>query len=207
MKINLHLAKLTKEVNQRMKRKLVMVAALALFLTSLIPGAALAASNDSQHQDIFASGVITGISEGELSAAGKSDQWKVAEREIYGEFLSGDLQGDFVMVYKANVSLPDQSGTLSGTLFTQQCDFGVNGTIDPVVFNGEWYMPPDPDNGFVGIPYLELTVTGNWYYKGGGILFNGDFDAWLKFIPTPDGHVLQIVDSSFTMIGKCDFRQ
>jgi len=190
-----------------MKMKLIMIAILALFLTSLIPGSALAASSDNSYQEFFASGIITGISEGTLSAAGKSDQWKVAEREIYGEFLSGDLQGDFVMVYKANVSLPDQSGTLSGTLFTQQYDFEVNGTIDPVVFNGEWYMPPDPDNRFWGIPYLELAVTGNWSYKGGGILLNGDFHAWLKFIPTPDGHVLQIVDSSFTMIGKYDFRQ
>jgi len=191
----------------KMKMKLIMIATLALFLTSLMPGSALAASSDSSYQEFFASGVITGISEGEMSASGNSDQWKVVEREIYGEFFSGDLQGDYVMVYTANVSLSDQSGTLSGTLFTQQYEFKVNGNIEPVVFNGEWYMPPDPDNGIAGIPYLELIVIGNWAYKGGGILLNGDFDAWLKFIPTPDGHVLKVVDSLFTMIGKCDLRQ
>ncbi len=172
------------------KRMLFISLALVLVLTVLIPGAALAAKS----QPFYAAGAITGIEDtvvGENAfPAGESGRWRVIDREITGQ-LSGDVSGDFVMNYRANVELATQAGNLHGNLVVDDASFKVNGKIQPLE------MVPTP----LGIDLPKLTITGHWNLDGKGP-GNGDFEAWVIFVPDEYGHVVMIIASSFIMEGK-----
>ena len=95
------------------------------------------------------------------------------------------------MTYKANVELATQAGNLHGTLETGAYTFRVNGKIQPlemVPISPEIYLP-------------KLTINGQWTLTDGA-RGQGDFEAWVLFIPTPEGHVGTIIASSFTMTGN-----
>jgi hypothetical protein len=174
-----------------MKRRILFLSlALVLLLTVLIPGAALAA----KPQPFNATGSINGIEDtvvGENAfPAGESGRWRVIDREIYGE-LAGDVNGGFVMNYRANVELATQAGNLHGDMTVGDTAFKVNGKIQPLE------MVPTP----LGFDLPKLTITGHWNLDGKGP-GNGDFEAWVIFIPDEYGHVVMIVASSFVMEGQ-----
>jgi len=170
-----------------MKRRLLLISlVLVLILTALVPATALAA----RPQSFYTAGEITYVSPGEVLPAGESGRWRVIERELRGELLSEDISGPFTMTYKANVELATQAGNLHGTLETGDYTFRVNGKVQPLEI-----VPIAP-----GIYLPKLTINGNWTL-GDGARGNGEFDAWVIFIPE-GGHVGTIVASSFTMDGK-----
>jgi len=174
-----------------MKRRMLFISlALVLVLTVLIPGAALAAKS----QPFYAAGVITGIEDTVIGdnafPAGESGRWRVVDREITGQ-LSGDVSGDFIMNYRANVELATQAGNLHGDLVMDGASFKVNGKIQPLE------MVPTP----LGIDLPKLTITGHWNLDGKGP-GNGNFEAWVIFVPDEYGHVVMIIASSFVMEGK-----
>jgi len=178
------------------KRLLFISLALALVLTILVPATALAA----KPVPLEASGTINYISPGAVFPAGNSDRWRVAERELTGE-LSGDISGDFTMTYKANVeSVVTQAGNLHGTLEAGDYVLKVNGKIQPLEFVG-WYIPPGTPGYPDGVPYLKITISGHWAFTEGA-RGQGEFDAWVIFIPTSEGHVGYIVNSAFDLSGQ-----
>jgi len=171
-----------------MKRRLLFISlTLALVLTTLMPSAAVAAKPAS----FGASGIITYISPGTVFPAGESGRWVVVERELSGTFLSGDIDGDFTMTYKANVELSTQAGNLHGTLETGPYVLKLNGKIQPLE------MVPTP----LGIELPKLTIYGRWTFTDGA-RGQGNFEAWVIFIPTPEGHVQSIVASALNLTGK-----
>ena len=152
-----------------------------------MPAVALAAKPAS----FAASGTITYISPGTVFPAGESGRWRVVERELSGTFLSGDINGNFTMAYKANVELSTQAGNLHGTLEAGPCILKLNGKIQPLE------IVPTP----LGIDLPKLTINGHWTFTDGA-RGQGDFEAWAIFIPTPEGHVGTIVASAFNLTGK-----
>ena len=171
-----------------MKKRLLFVSlALALVLTTLMPAAALAAKPVS----FDASGIVTCISPGTVFPAGESGRWVVAERQLSGTFLSGDIDGDFTMTYKANVELSTQAGNLHGTLKVGSHVLKLNGSIQPLE------MVPTP----FGIDLPKLTINGRWTFTNGA-QGGGEFDTWVIFIPTPEGHVGSIVASALNLTGN-----
>ncbi|MCK4863347.1 MAG: hypothetical protein KAS25_03575 [Dehalococcoidales bacterium] len=174
-----------------MKRRMLFISlALVLVLTMLIPGTALAV----KPQPFYAAGVITGIEDTVIGdnafPAGESGRWRVVGRDITGQ-LSGDVSGSFVMTYKANVELATQAGNLQGNLVMDDASFKVNGKIQPLE------IVPTP----LGIDLPKLTITGHWNLDGKGP-GNGDFEAWVIFVPDEYGHVVMIIASSFIMEGN-----
>jgi len=164
---------------------------LALLLT--IPGTALGqGQGKGKPQSLAATGTIDSISPGNVLPAGESGRWRVVERELDGELYEGDISGDFHMAYKANVELETQAGNLHGTLKIGEYVLKVNGKIEPLEFEG-WLEP--------GIPLYKLTISGHWTFIEGAT-GQGTFDAWVIFIPTPEGHIYAITSSSFTLDGK-----
>jgi len=162
--------------------------ALALVLTALMPVATLAAKPVS----FDTSGIVTQISPGTVFPAGESGRWIVVERELCGTFLSGNINGDFTMTYKANVKLSNQAGNLHGTLKSGPYVLKLNGKIQPLE------IVPTP----LGIDLPKLTITGHWTFTDGA-QGNGNFDVWVIFIPTPEGHVGSIVASALSLTGNC----
>ena len=169
------------------KRTLFVSLALTLVLTTLMPAAALAAKPVS----FDASGIVTSISPGTVFPAGKSGRWVVVERQLSGIFLSGDINGDFTMAYKANVELSNQAGNLHGTLKAGSHVIKLNGSIQPLE------MVPTP----FGIDLPKLTINGRWTFTNGA-QGGGTFDTWVIFIPTPEGHVGSIVASGLNLTGN-----
>jgi len=177
-----------------MKRRTLLISlVLVLILTALAPATALAA----KPQSFYAAGKITYISPGEVLPAGESGRWRVIERELRGELLpeveglETDISGPFTMTYKANVELATQAGNLHGILEIGDYTFRVNGKIQPLEI-----VPIAP-----GIYLPKLAINGHWTL-GDGARGNGEFDAWVVFVPDAYGHVAYIVASSFTMDGK-----
>lgn len=179
-----------------MKRRLLFISlALALVLTTLMPSLVLAAKPVA----FKAGGIITDISPGNVLPAGKLDEdtgnsasgrWRVVEREIRGT-LSGDIGGDFLFTYKANVELATQAGNFHGTLGVGDYTMKVEGESLPIEFAG-WYGP---------YPLFTLTLEGNWTFIDGAN-GNGVLDASATFVPTPAGHIAFIVASDFTLTGQ-----
>jgi len=95
------------------------------------------------------------------------------------------------MTYRANVELATQAGNLHGTLETGDYACKVNGKIEPLGFVEMW----------PGVYLPKLTINGHWTFTNGA-RGNGDFEAWVIFIPDEYGHVATIVASSFVMDGK-----
>jgi len=192
-----------------MKKKLLCIILVAsLALSVVMPGTALAAKGKA-FDDFEATGVITGISPGDVLEAGNSGRWRVLEREITG-VLGGDVEGIFTMTYKANVLLATQAGNLHGTLEVDGNIFKVRGKIQPLqMVNGyfdaaaeEWvpllFGTEFPEGS--GIYWLpRIDVEGSWTLDG--TQGNGTFTGWAIFVPV-NGHVGPIVASSFTMDGK-----
>ena len=186
-----------------MKRKILFISlVLALMLTALVPAAALAA----KPQTFYAAGAIDYIEAtvvGENAfPAGNSGRWRVVDREIAGE-LSGDVNGSFIMTYKANVESADtQAGSFHGVLDVGEYSFKVNGKTQPVEVIA-WVVPGQ-------IPYLlQLTMDGHWTAQGtrgngvfsGAVVFEPD---WVLLEQTGQVHVGAIHPemSPFTMTGK-----
>lgn len=195
-----------------MKKKVVLILlTLVLVLAFSMPTVALAKAPVA----LNANGVIASIDEGTVFPAGNSGRYVVASRTILGT-LTGDINGDFTLNYKANVELATQAGNLHGTLQTASTSLEVNGTIQPLqLYYGNiyyfygWYYSSNfgwvrlyyvPDVGVVPLFYLE--INGHWTALDGA-KGNGDFTASVIFVPTPDGHVAFVVPGSqLTMTGK-----
>jgi hypothetical protein len=172
------------------RRSLFISLVLVMMLTVLAPATALAA----KPQSFYAEGGINYIEDTIIGdnafPAGDSGRWRVVGREIGGE-LSGDISGSFLMTYKANVELATQAGNLHGTLESGDYACTVNGKIEPLGFVEMW----------PGVYLPKLTINGHWTFTNGA-RGNGDFEAWVIFIPDEYGHVVMIVASSFVMDGK-----
>lgn len=67
----------------------------------------------------------------------------------------------------------------------------VNDKITPLE------MVPTP----YGFDLPMLSISGQWNIVG-GTPGSGTYEAWLIFVPTPDGHVGYIPFSSFNLTGK-----
>lgn len=167
-------------------RRLFIGLALVLVWSTLMPVTALAA----KPAPFSADGIVTYITPGTVHPAGESGKWVVVERELGGTFLSGDIDGDFTIAYKANVELSTQAGNLHGTLKTGTYDLKLNGKIQSLE------MVPTP----LGIDLPKLAIKGNWTFTNGA-QGTGNFDVWVIFIPTPEGHVGRIVASNLNLTG------
>jgi len=179
-----------------MKRKLLpFCLCLTLLLSAMTPLAALAAPP----ANFSASGNINYISPNSLSQispAGKSGRWIVFERELGGT-LSGDINGDFVLTYRANVD-ENQAGSLTGSLSLGDGSYltrlsGKSQPLEMVYFEPfQTYLP-------------RVAISGSWTFIK-GTQGNGDFDAWFIFIPEIDAdgniHIGPIVASAFELTGK-----
>lgn len=179
-----------------MKRRFLLISLfLALVLTVLTPVAALAA----KPVHFSTSGNIAYISPSYLSEilpAGKSGRWVVHERELGGS-ISGDISGDFVLTYRANVD-ENQAGSLAGTLTVGDGSFiikvsGKSQPLEMVYFEAfQTYLP-------------KMSINGHWTFIEGA-QGTGSFEAWFVFIPEIDEHgnvhVGQIVDSALELTGK-----
>ncbi|OGO23599.1 MAG: hypothetical protein A2144_14295 [Chloroflexi bacterium RBG_16_50_9] len=174
-----------------MKKLILISLMLSLILSALVPATALAAKPQSFHTD----GVISGIEDTVIGdnafPAGNSGRWRVIDRQIEGELLSGDITGSFLMNYKANIELATQAGNLHGTLETNEYSFKINGKIQPLEM-----VPIAPE---VYLP--KLTFNGHWTLVDGA-QGQGEFNGWVIFIPDEYGHVVSIIASSFIMHGK-----
>ncbi len=184
------------------KRVLFISLVLALLLATLSPVTAFAKEKQANFE---ADGEIVFISPGSSYQLGNSGMWRVIQREIYGN-VSGDVNGGFVMVYDGIFALETQAGAFQGTMTVSDTDatydFKVNGRTAPYEFKGEWYIEPGVHPDYPnGVPLLELSINGTWLLSRGSD-GHGKFNAWFKFIPTADGHILGIVDSTFSMDGK-----
>ena len=177
-----------------MKKRILFISlTLALIVMVLTPATAVAV----KPQSFYAAGAIVDIEDTVIDdnvfPAGNSGRWRVVDREIAG-VLSGDVNGDFILTYKANIeSGLTQAGNLHGNLVVEGYDFKVNGKIQPLelvpvnLFNEVYYLP-------------KLTIGGHWSLQGAG--GNGEFSGWVIFIPDAAGHVDVIVASFFVMEGK-----
>ena len=178
----------------KLKRLLFISLALALALTALAP-ATVSADKDEQLVPFNATGDITGITSGTAFPAGNSGWWRVVERQIFGT-VSGDIAGDFTMTYKGVFKLATQEGNLNGMLMVEgdrSYVLKVNGKSEPLEF-----VPAQTPYGIISLP--RLTIHGHWTFteEAPG---NGNFDAWVIFIPANGGHVGDIIASAFTMTG------
>ena len=181
-----------------MKRRLLFISlALAVLTTTSLGAAALAANS----VPFSASGTVSTISDGDVFPAGESGRWVVAERELTGT-LSGDINGDFTMTYKANVELETQVGRLHGTLEVGSYLLKVNGEIESCTQVGVIYWEVAPGY-WMDMPKLKLTLNGHFTFTKGA-QGNGDFDAEVVFVPTLDGHVDTVFpdESAINMTGK-----
>jgi len=109
---------------------------------------------------------------------------------LNGTFLSGGIEGDFTLTYKANVELLTQAGNLHGTLEANPYALKLNGKIQPLE------MVPT----VFGIDLPMLTIKGKWTFANGA-KGSGDFNVWVIFIPTPEGHVGSIIASEVSLTG------
>lgn len=164
-----------------------LIGVCAVVLALLSPSVARAAAP----APFSAGGVILGISDGAVKPAGASGRWVVAERELVGNFDTGDLSGGFTLTYKANVELLTQAGALHGSV---QLDSGevlnLNGSIQPIemVQMGPYWLP-------------KLSMTGHWNFTSGA-QGQGTFAAWAIVIPDIYGHILYIPFSDFSLTGQ-----
>ena len=177
-----------------MKERKVFLISLALYLSLIL--AAPVSTLAAKPVDFSASGTIYSISVGDVLPAGNSGRWVVQERELLGS-ISGDINGDFVLNYKANVD-ENQAGNLVGKLTVGQdsCIINVNGKSQPIDF--VWF---EAFNTFLP----KLSINGHWTFIKGA-QGKGDFEAWFVFIPQIDEqgnvHIGQIVDSALELTGK-----
>jgi len=172
---------------REMKNKLFFISfALAFLLAISIWATALAV----KPIPFSASGTISSISPGDVFPAGKSGRWVVADRKLTGT-LSGDINGSFTATYRANVELETQAGTLYGTLEAGPYVLRVNGESRPL------QMVPTS----FGFELPMLTIYGSWIIIDGA-QGQGNFDAWVVFISTPEGHVDYILDSHIYLTGE-----
>ncbi len=169
---------------------------LALTLILLIPAEIQA----MKPVEFNAQGTINSISnppDAVVIPAGESLRWMVLERDIIGS-ISGDIEGDFTITYKANVDL-SQAGIFQGMLIVDEGSYEIemNGKSQPFEIVGSITNPYPPPTS---IPILRITISGNWNFISGA-RGQGEFEASFDFIPTPDNHIAYIVDSEFTLTG------
>lgn len=171
-----------------MKKRLAFISLfMALIILVSMPASTLAA----KPVPFGTTGVVTYLSPGTVFPAGESNRWVVVERELQGTFLSGDINGNFTMAYTANVKLATQAGNLHGTLKSGAFVFKLTGKILPLE------LVPTP----IGVNLPKLTINGHWTATD-GTQGEGSFEAWVIFIPTPDGHVGSIVASGINLSGS-----
>ncbi|MBN1190202.1 MAG: hypothetical protein JXA46_10650 [Dehalococcoidales bacterium] len=171
-----------------MKRILILSVVLALVLSLVLPSVAMA---KPPGKEFYAQGEMYQITIGDVKQLGNG-LWLVKNREIFGKFVNGDLEGlPFTITYDGIFELETQAGDFHGKLNAGRNKYQIKGTVEPYQFL-EWY---DKANF---IPILSLDISGRWI----GNEAKGTFNAFVKFIPTPEGHVGYIFeDSCFTMTG------
>ena len=158
-----------------------------------------------QTEPFSATGQITFIDAGVVKPAGKSGRFVVQERHVEGT-LVGDINGDFLMTYMANVPITTQSGQLHGTL-----DISDNsGTTNIARFQatssiGLTPLSCDSPDGKTCIETLQgkfvpgLWINGTFTEGGQGY---GLVSAWI--VPELDfeEHIRGIVGGQLTIGGQ-----
>ena len=185
-----------------MKKKILMVGlVLALALGVVAPVPALAA----KPADFGASGVITDVSQGDIFPAGNSGRWIVDERQMFGT-ISGDVNGEFILTYAANVELETQAGSFHGTLEIGSLLVQVRGKSQLI---GPRHPGPEIPTPYGLTPTIirVLETTGGWTFGKGGT-GNGDYYGLTVVLIAAagplEGHILTIDpdNSYFTMTGQ-----
>ncbi len=165
--------------------RLFLAAIMVLAGTVMVPGVVNAAP-----ESFSTSGSITDISAANEQPAGNSGRFVVYERTATGFFNDGDLDGPFSMIYKANVELATQAGTMSGKLTSGSFTFAVSGKSQPI----SWFSV---DGGMIG------QLSGRWNSSTQKVDGEGTFTSNILFIPTPDGHISRVLPGSFfSMTGQ-----
>jgi len=200
------------EVYKIMKKRVLFIGlALTFAMTIIMPTAVTAKGLEDFHAD----GKVVAIDEGNVVAAGQSGRWIVKDRHLYGYFISGDMEGTFVMTYHANIqSTTTQAGNLQGVLVAGECELNVTGTASPAVpIDNETGLPVlSPDvyiDGTLGVVAdFLLEIDGSWAMKKESIgngTFEADIVAQICFDQTSEDY-LHIVgfkedDSYFSLDG------
>lgn len=161
----------------------------------------------AQTEPFSATGQITSIDAGEVKPAGKSGRFVVQERHVEGT-LTGDINGEFLMTYTANVPITTQSGQLHGTL-----DMSDNsGTTYVARFQATSSMGLTPlgcdtSDGITCIGASEgnfvpgLLINGTLTFTEGSQGY-GMISAWIVPELDPEGHILGVVGSQITIGGQ-----
>jgi len=114
----------------------------------------------------------------------------VVEREL-GATMAGSINGPLTLNYHAMIeSIFTQAGSMSGKLVAGDYSLKMDGAIEPLAWLGTPFASP-----------AQLTMSGDWKFLG-GTQGSGTFTAWAIFIPTPEGHVGQILYSGIAMTGQ-----
>lgn len=185
-----------------MKRKILLLGlVLTLILTVVMPTTALAAKPVA----FTANGTITAVTSGDVFPAGNSGRWVVDERQMFG-VITGDIAGDFVLTYAANVDLETQAGSFHGTLEIDSLLFKVRGKSQLI---GPGFPGPivETPYGPTTTEIRTLETAGGWTLTKGA-KGTGDYYGLatvLIAVGGPlDGHILYVVPgaSGFTMTGQ-----
>lgn len=185
-----------------MKKKIIILGlVLALTLVLVAPVPALAA----KPADFGASGIITDVSQGDIFPAGNSGRWVVDERQMFGT-IEGDVNGDFILTYAANVELETQAGSFHGTLEINSLLFKVRGKSQ-LVGPCSYYGIVDTPYGPVPTNICTLETSGGWTLIQGA-KGTGDYYGLATVLIATDcpleGHIVYVVPgaSGFEMTGQ-----
>ncbi len=182
-----------------MKKLWILGLVLALAVTLLLPSVAMAAGPDN----FTAQGALTAIDNGNVNEL-SDGQWLVTERHIQGKFIksvqgkSNKINGDFTITYGGIFDLDTQAGNFKGKMESRSVALAINGSTQPLALAD--IAVPDGLGGTMIIKLPKLTISGDWTGVQ-GLKAEGEFNAYIVFIPTPDNHVGTIVKSEFSIIG------
>ncbi len=160
---------------------------LALALTIIAPvpvGAAPRLASFEAHA------TIDEITTGTVSPL-YGDWWLVSNREVIGT-MSGDICGDYALVYQGVFQLLSQAGVLRGNLDVGTYQMQVRAATQPL----EMVFVPE-----YGVELPRLTISGAFTFQD-GTSGAGTINASAVLLLDTGGHVLGIVSSEVTLQGK-----
>lgn len=152
-------------------------------------------------EPLVAAGSINSITEGDVSAAGKSGRFVVKAREVGGWIsINGSDPLPYTFTFGTNVPLTTQSGQIHGTLTAGPYEVKVHATsqigLTPIPCA---VAPPGTPclSGF--IPGLLLDGT---FAFTSGALGQGMASAWLIPVLDAAGHIEGVFGGQVTLVGQ-----
>lgn len=146
-------------------------------------------------ETLSVTGSIDSIDAGHVEPIGDTGRYLVEDRNVLGQ-TTGDIEGDFLMTYDANVAIATQSGPLCGTIDFHDEDEDVTYTAHFRARSEGELTSFTPGEGGT----MELEIEGHLRFvdEARGC---ADLDAWLEVALDAEGHIVSILDSEMTISG------